>query len=184
MIKVEKIYEILDEMIATRDYSISNWDESRFEMMKKASTTDKGNIGEDLVERLLVDIGYEDVDREHSRRGHWDVRVKNGLVDIKFEVKVATQDVHGHHQFNGVRYDTKYTHLFLLGVCPETLHYKIVEKKDLIGGKYTLASMARGSNATYKLTQKTEALKSFSEFEKEIINLLGNPTADGGAILK
>lgn len=181
MISVEKVYEILDDMIANRDFSISNWDEARFEMMKKASSTDKGNIGEDLLERLLKDMGYKDVERETSRRGHWDVRVKNGKQEITFEVKVATQDVHGSHQFNGVRYDTRYTHLFLLGVCPDELFFKIVKKEELVNNRYTLVAMARGTASTYKLTQRTGDLESFEEFENEIIELLGK---SGGTVSK
>ena len=169
------VHSLMDQLIGQRDYSLSQWEGQRFEILKKASATDKGNLGEDLLQALLGMMGYADVSME-SRRGHWDVRVQNGNQEVKFEVKVASQDVHGSHQFNGIRYDTKYTHLFLLGATPSELRYRIIDKRDIEDHK--MVPMAKGSNAAFKLTFKTADLHSFDSFAKEIKHLLGTPADD------
>ena len=167
------VHNLMDKLIGEREYSIAEWEGARFEMLKKSAATDKGNLAEDMLASLLETMGYQEVVLDQSRRGHWDVRVANGGAEVLFEVKVATQDVHKAHQFNGIRRDTKYTHLFLLGVLPEELRYCIVAKRDL--DDYTLVSMAKGSNAAFKLTRKSADLQLFDAFYQEATDLLGYP---------
>ena len=97
----------------------------------------------------------------------------NENLEVKFEVKVATLDTHNHHQLNGIRYDAKYTHLFLLGVTPNELKYKVVAKSDL--NNYSLVSTQKGANAAFKLTVRTNELNSLNDFEDEMAGLLGKP---------
>ena len=89
-----------------------------------------------------------------------------------FEVKVASQDTNGNFQFNGIRYDTNYSHLFCLGITPSDLAYRIVQKGQIGSGNYKMVTMAKGSNATFKLTRTLEQLKSFDAFDTDIKNLL------------
>ena len=134
----------------------------KFEKLKLASSIEKGNIGEDFLYRLLSLCGYADVGMPHGRRGNYDISVKQGKKNITFEVKVATRDTNKHFQFNAVRYDTEYSHLFCLGVSPNNLGYLIYPKVELLNEK--LVSMAKGSNSAYKLTKKETELKSFHDF--------------------
>ncbi len=89
-----------------------------------------------------------------------------------FEVKTATQDTNNNFQFNGIRYDTNYTHLFCLGISPDNIYYLIVEKEALGKDNHKMVSMAKGSNASFKLTKTIENLNSFSKFSDNIEKIL------------
>ena len=145
-------------------------------MLRVSSPSDKGNLGEDLIHKILHEIGYMLSNINPNRKGEWDVITPNGNLVAKFEVKVGTLDTNDSHQFNGIRYDAKYTHLFLLGVSPNELKYKIVAKSDL--NKYSLVSTQKGANAAFKLTMRATELNSFNDFEAEMIDLLGKPIND------
>ena len=167
------VHDIMDKLIKSREYSVNQWIGTRYEKVKSISSTDKGNLGEDLLAKMLEAMSYVHVSIDNSRRGGWDVRVQNGDHDLKFEVKVASLDIHGAHQFNGIRHDTEYTHLFLLGVLPDELRYKIISKRNR--DDYTMTPMAKGTNSGYKITFRSQELASFDEFGNEIVALLGNP---------
>ena len=163
----------MDDLISGRTYSVTNWIGSRYEVLRVSSPTDKGTLGEDLVYKILREMGYLQSAINPNRKGDWDVITPNGDQIAKFEVKVATLDTHNNHQFNGIRYDAKYTHLFLLGVSPNDLKYKIVAKSDL--NNFSLVSTQKGANAAFKLTLRTNDLNSFDGFETEMKDLLGKP---------
>ena len=162
---MERAEETLLKLIENKKFQIDKWYRKPFEKFKIISTTEKGNIAEDFLINLLEKCNKK-VSRPQNRKGHYDV-----LVDdiIKFEVKLATQDRSGSFQFNGIRHDTKYTHLFCLGVAPDTIYYLIINKKDLYD--YTLVSMAKGSNSSFKLTLTKKELKFFKDFQKDINTL-------------
>ena len=175
---VKFVHRVMDKLIKGREYSVDRWRGSRYEMVKSAANTDKGNLAEDLLKELLDDMGYNPV-LDESRRGPWDVRVTNGDKDVKFEVKVATQDTNRAHQFNGIRHDTKYTHLFLLGVLPDELRYQLIDKRDR--DNYTMTPMRKGSNSDFKITFSSTDLLDFSTFTDKITKILGQPESPGSA---
>ncbi len=111
-------------------------------------------------------MGYESVTVIKGRRGHYDIAIKWEEKECLIEVKVATIDVHSNFQFNGVSYDTKYTHLFCLGISPNSIGYLIIPKNEL--DNHSLVSMAKGSNATFKITKKETLLRSFDLFESDV----------------
>ena len=159
--------------ITTRhNSSYQQWNNTQFSVFKGLSTTEKGNTGEDFLASILKLCGYSDVNVLEGRRGHYDVIFKHNKKEILFEVKVATKDVNGSFQFNGIRYDTKYTHLFCLGISPDKIGYLII-KKELVGtDKYKMVSMAKGSNSSFKLTKKENLLNSFDEFDTDIRSIV------------
>lgn len=165
----EKAEGHLVALVEKGEFRHSEWVGKKFGSLKLASSTEKGNIGEDFLAALLREMGRVDVEVVKGRRGEYDV----GVGAVKFEVKVATLDVHGSFQFNGVRYDTKYTHLFFLGVLPESLRYEIVAKQTLGDGGYTMVAMAKGTNSSFKVTLPEKRMKSFDRFEAEVRRLLG-----------
>ena len=91
-----------------------------------------------------------------------------------FEVKIATQDVSDNFQFNGIRYDRKYSTLICLAGCHlnSLRYYLIVEKKFIGSGIHKMVSMAKGSNASFKLTKTIKDLNSFSKFKDNIEKIL------------
>jgi hypothetical protein len=140
------------------------WQGHKFHKLKQISTTEKGDMGEDFLALLLNKCGYKNIEVVKGRRGHYDVAIKdsNNKNIIEFEVKVATEDVNSHFQFNGIRYDTKYTHLFCFAVLPNDIGYLIIDKNDL--NKESMVSMAKNSNASFKLTKNKNSLSSFDDF--------------------
>ncbi len=163
--------KLLEMIVDKRKFVLDKWHGSAFEKFKLISTTEKGDIGEDFLKVLLKNCGYNDVNVVSGRRGHYDVSVKHDKKTAKFEVKVATLDTNRSFQFNGIRYDTQYTHLFCLGVSPDKIGYMMVQKQLLGTNEYKLVSMARGSNATFKLTRREDTLSSFDNFAGDIANL-------------
>lgn len=148
------------------------WEGHDFHNLKLMSTTEKGNMGEDFLSNILKKCGYENVEVVKGRRGQYDVEIKDAPNTAQFEVKVATEDIHSNFQFNGVRYDTNYTHLFCLGISPNDIKYLIINKNDL--NQHTLVSMAKGSNASFKLTKSKDVLRNFNIFNEEIKEVTGS----------
>jgi hypothetical protein len=151
------------------------WQGHKFEISKLISTTEKGDMGEDFLSSVLKECGYQNVEVVKGRRGHFDVEVKQIPNIVQFEVKVATEDTNSHFQFNGIRYDTKYTHLFCFGISPNDIGYIIINKNDL--NNHSMVSMAKGSNSSFKLTKNKKDLKNFDIFcddMKIITGILNN----------
>lgn len=135
----------------------TRWDRGKFVAIKSLSTTEKGNIAEDFAVWLAQHHGHQ-AKRHQSRRGEWDIKI----ADKTLEVKTATQDINGNFQFNGIRYDTKYDLLLVVGVLPDSVLFNIYPRKDLMD--MPLVNMAKGTNATYKLTRQPSQLRPLSEF--------------------
>ena len=78
--------------------------------------------------------------------------------------------------FNGVQFDTRYTHLFCLGIAPTTAYYLIVPKEWLNNREdFMLVSMQKSTNATFKLTKPEAQLFSFDNFGHQIAQIIGDP---------
>ena len=98
------------------------------------------------------------------------------MIDIsKISYSAAgSQDTQKGFQFNGIRYDTRYTHLFCLGILPEDIKYLIVEKSLIGRSEHKMCSMAKGSNSAFKLSKAEKHLKEFNNFESEIREIMNN----------
>lgn len=174
MITDDEAHAELDELIKRKEFTVLHWQNTRYMLVKVGSATETGNLGKDLLRNLLVKAGYENAEiSEKGRHGEWDVSCKGANGEARFEVKVATQDVSGSHQFNGIRRDTGYTHLFLLGVMYEKIHFLIIAKSDL--NKYTLTPMRKGTSRDFKNTLLPSDLYPFNCFTEEIEKVLGPP---------
>ena len=169
----EKAYSIFQDLLEkTPSIYEQIWKGKPFEKIKYIATTEKGDLGEDFLECMLRHLGYSEVHTKKGRRGQYDVSIKSVKKSMFFEVKVASQDTNDNFQFNGIRYDTNYSHLFCLGITPSTLAYLIVKKGQIGSENYKMVTMAKGSNATFKLTRTLEQLKSFEDFDTDIKNFL------------
>lgn len=157
------LFEILQKAWNSRN---PKWRDCPFEIAKLLSTTEKGNAVEDFAAQLLEQTGHADVERHHSRRGDWDVRAGKTTI----EVKCATSDTSGNFQFNGIRYDTKYGLLLVVGIAPEAVLFNIYRRKELLD--LTLAPMAKGTNAAYKLTRTEAQLRPIADFGKVFGDLI------------
>lgn len=165
------------KLINSSELIYQTWLKEKFGALKLASTTEKGDLAENFLAELVRSLGYSDVEVVPGRRGDYDVGVGRGRGKKRLEVKLATQDTNDSFQFNGIRHDTDYTHLFLLGVLRTTIRYRMIPKAWLTTRRdeYPLVSMARRTNATFKLTRSADDLFKFDRLEADLRRYIGAP---------
>lgn len=135
---------------------------------KYASKTKQGDSGESLVrttlEYVLSEIYGNKVQCSvvNKGKGEFDVEVYIPSEDktITFEVKTATEDVNGSHQFNGLKKDVNYDFAFLLGVAPEDFFFKIESRQYLCDNMTT--NMSKDVEGSYKYTVSQVNLLEFT----------------------
>jgi len=168
MITQQKAIELLGTK-TKREFTFARWVDKKFEVLKFATPTEKGDICENFLAELLRECGYKDTNILEGRRGDYDISATIDGKKIKFEVKGATQDKNGNFQFNGIRHKTQYTHLFCLGIRPDTIDFLIIQKQDIGRPPHKLAPMVSSTNSSFKLTKKPDDLISFDKFQDEIV---------------
>ena len=90
-----------------------------------------------------------------------------------FELKTATEDVHGSFQFNHIRYHRPYDALLCLGITPENILFDAWSKAEVVTGRAgRLVSMDKGSSATHKLTRRRGQLRLIDEFETHLLEIV------------
>ena len=149
------------------------WQGAPFEKIKRLSNTKVGDIGQDFVERLCgtmdFDCEFPESGGRRSRNSPWDIRIEG----VTFELKTATEDVHGNFQFNHIRYHRTYQGVLCVGIGPNVILFDAWSKADVATGEAGhLVSMDRGSSATYKLTKRPGQLRKIKEFEDHMLDLI------------
>ena len=136
---------------ALRDNTQSKWVGSKYESIKKAPTTVKGDFGEDLV----VDL-FKLIDRKAERvnKGKGDFDVIEAITSTKYEIKLATEDVNGNFQFNGIKKEIEYDFVICIGVSPNDLWFNVFPKSKC---NQLTVSMVKDGDETYKLTASKSA---------------------------
>jgi len=154
--------------IAKEKTKLGKWDNQPLQLIKVMPNSTKGDLAEAFIIEYSKELGF-DVKDKRSRLGDYDAEI-NGM---KFEVKMATEDISGHFQFNHIRYDYTYDWLLCLGITPAIILFGIWSKADLVTGKAgALVSMGRGQNASFKLTKPKKSLRPISEFKSRIQSLV------------
>lgn len=151
------------------------WNDSMFEAIKRLSNTKVGDAGQDFVERLCNEIGFEcefperPECRGRQRQSPWDIRIE----DVTFELKTATEDVGGSFQFNHIRYHREYEALLCIGIGPNEIRFDAWSKAAVATGEAgTLVSMEKGGSASHKLTKRKGLLRQIHEFEDHMLNIV------------
>jgi len=153
------------------------WVGQPFEPVKRLSNTKVGDVGQDFVEALCNELGFDcefptNTKGVRARTHPWDVRIEG----CNFELKTATEDVSGAFQFNHIRYHREYDALLCIGIAPGDIFMGAWSKAEVATGKAgRLVSMDKGSSATHKLTKRPEHLKPISEFEDVLLAVLTQP---------
>ena len=130
---------------------------------KYASKTKQGDAGENVVKDVLMVMLTEAygegviVDVVNMGKGDFDVQatLPTGRV-MTFEVKTATEDVNGSHQFNGLKKTIAYDFAFLFGVAPEGFYFNIATHAHLC--KVMTTNMSKSVIGAYKYTLKQSKL--------------------------
>lgn len=140
------------------------WVDAPLGDIKILSNTHIGNVGQDFI-RLWCDAEGLNWELPESTQSPWDVRIES----VSFEVKTATEDVSGKFQFNHIRHHRDYQALLVLGVAPSEILFNAWRKGDVVEGRAgRLATMDKGSSATFKLTKKPSELLPITKFTDRI----------------
>lgn len=146
------------------------WNGAIYEKMKKIPNTKVGSVGQDFIESICDELGFEcefpiQKDGKRATQSPWDIKIN----DIAFELKTATEDTTGSFQFNHIRYHRPYDAVLCLGVSPNELHFNVWSKADIATGKAgNLATMEKGANASYKLSKRPAQLYTIDLFKDKI----------------
>lgn len=152
------------------------WSDAKYEKMKKIPNTKVGDVGQDFIESICEELGFECVfplkkDGQRAKQSPWDIKI-NG---ITFELKTATEDTNGNFQFNHIRYHREYQAVLCLGVSPNNLYFNLWSKPDILTGVAgKLVTMEKGANASYKLTKRPTQLYSIELFKEKLEEFLEN----------
>lgn len=152
------------------------WKEGNFVDIKTVSNTKVGSVGQDFIESLCAALSIAckfpvNEDGKRLTQSPWDI----DILDVKFELKTATEDTGGKFQFNHLRYHRSYDAVLCLGVTPNELYFGLWSKADVATGKAgNLVSMEKGANASYKLTKKPAGLMPIADFEQVIKDFTDN----------
>ncbi|NOU24566.1 MAG: hypothetical protein HOO90_03420 [Methylotenera sp.] len=161
--------KIFSEVLATHN-NHAKWDDSAFGRIKTISNTKVGTVGQDFVEKMCKALGIDcffplNENGKRLTQSPWDMKINN----VTFELKTATEDTNGKFQFNHIRYHRPYEAVLCLGVSPNSLHFGVWSKADVVTGKAgNLVSMEKGANASYKLTKAPKDLIDIKDFKKRI----------------
>jgi hypothetical protein len=136
----------------------SKWMDSKYEKVKHMSNTGKGKFGENFTTRLLNKIGVI-AEVINGGIGDFDIFLKE--FDIKMEHKLATEDVSGAFQFNGLDKNKDYDYVFCLGVSPNDLFFDILPKKAMMNLTTNMTKAGGG----FKLCLKKTKLYELTEDE-------------------
>lgn len=152
------------------------WIGKPFEAIKRLSNTKVGDVGQDFVEQLCGEIGFEcafpeGADGRRNRQSPWDIRIQGKT----FELKTATEGVSGSFQFNHIRYHRPYDALLCIGIAPADILIGAWTKAAVATGLAgTMVSMDKGSSATHKLTKTRTRLLPVACFEDTVLKLLAD----------
>jgi hypothetical protein len=171
-INLADILEENTEALAAREAENNKWINAdgtpkKNHIWKYASKTPQGDAGENVVATsMLVILNAVYGDNVQCRvinkgKGEYDILITlPNAKEYKIEVKTATEDVNGCHQFNGLRKDVDYDFAFLFGVGPEDFFFDIASHKYLCETMTT--NMSKEVVGSYKYTVSQKNLKAFN----------------------
>ena len=137
------------------------WSLGDFVGIKTVSNTNVGNVGEDFILNYCKALGLKA--EKSPTRTSWDIKIEG----IAYELKTATEDVHGKFQFNHFRTHRKYDAAICLGVSPNEIFFDVLTKTELL--QKPLVSMEKGANASYKWTRPKSDLWDITKFKDMIL---------------
>ena len=136
--------------------------------------TKVGDVGQDFVEKLCLQIGFavafpEDARGKRKRQSPWDMKIEGKT----FEVKTASEDKGGAFQFNHIRYHRPYEAVLCIGIGPDNVFVGAWTKAAILTGEAgNLVSMEARANASYKLSKRPDRLRPVADFEDMLLDLL------------
>lgn len=130
------------------------WHKSKYETVKVAPNTPKGDFGESVLSDLINTLTDTKSEIINGGKGEFDVLTDSG---VKIECKLATEDTSGAFQFNGLKKDVDFDYAFGLGVSPNEMWFGIWSKDEV---QNLTTPMTKDGSDSYKLSaRKSERSK-------------------------
>ena len=170
-INLADVLEENTERLAEREAETNKWmnedgTPKKNYVWKYASKTPQGDAGESVVATtimlILSKVYGDDVQSRVINKGKGEYDILASIPDgreYKIEVKTATEDVNGCHQFNGLRKDVDYDFAFLFAVAPEKFFFEIASHEYLCETMTT--NMSKEVVGSYKYTVAQNKLTEF-----------------------
>ena len=170
-INLADVLEENTERLAEREAENNKWmnedgTPKKNYVWKYASKTPQGDAGESVVATtimlILSKVYGDDVQSRVINKGKGEYDILASIPDgreYKIEVKTATEDVNGCHQFNGLRKDVDYDFAFLFAVAPEKFFFEIASHYYLCETMTT--NMSKEVVGSYKYTVPQSKLTEF-----------------------
>ena len=171
-INLEDVLEENTERLAEREAENNKWlnedgTPKKNHVWKYASKTPQGDAGESVVATtillILSEVYGDEVQSRVINKGKGEYDILVTLPDgreYKIEVKTATEDVNGSHQFNGLRKDVDYDFAFLFAVAPEKFFFEVASHEYLCETMTT--NMSKEVIGSYKYTVAQKNLTDFN----------------------
>lgn len=169
----DDIFEENTEILFQRELEKNKWlnsDGSRKKnyIWKYSSKTKQGDAGESVIrttlDYVLSDVYGSDVSVSivNKGKGDYDILIvfESTNKTIKIEVKTATEDVSGSHQFNGLKKNIDYDYAFLFGVSPDSFFFEITSHKELC--EVMTTNMSKNVEGSYKHTLSQKELLEYT----------------------
>lgn len=180
----EDIFEENTEILFKKEQENNKWINAdgtykKNYIWKYASRSKQGTAGENIIKTALYFVlssVYDSsisVDICNKGIGDFDIEVNIPQTNktVKIEVKTATEDVSGNHQFNGLKKNIDYDYAVLLGITPDNFLFKIVSREELCDRMTT--NMSKNVQGSYKYTLSQKQLVEFNptNFYTELCNI-------------
>lgn len=146
------------------------WADEPFGRIRRTQAASRGKVGQEFVAKLCEQLGLKK--EEGETQSPWDIRIMGRT----FEVKTVTEGSNRTFQFNHIRYHRSYEFLMCLGITPCDIVFDAWSKADVVTGKAgRLVTMEKAANASFKLSKRTDQLKSIDSFRDDITRLVKLP---------
>ena len=132
------------------------WYKSKYEVVKAAANTPKGDFGEEVTTDLIKEVVGMHAEIINGGKGEFDILTAS---EVTFENKLATEDTNGGFQFNGLKKDVEYAYAFCLGVSPNDLWFGIWSKKEV---EELTTSMTKDGEDSFKLSARKSPSAKYS----------------------
>jgi hypothetical protein len=143
----------------------NKWNNSEFKSIKDASTTVKGNWGENLTTTVFTGLGFPS-SVVNGGIGDYDILCQGPAKSVDVEHKLATEDSNGRFQFNSIDPDKSWDIVYCLGVAPNNLYFTVKTRSWCVNNLSTSMTKAGGG---YKWTVSKSDMIPLTESNLKIM---------------
>jgi len=169
---IERKYE---ELKLGRDYR------SKFSKIRDFEANAIGQIGEEFAKAIVCE--FTKIIDDGIIHNEYDIQTESGIF---FEVKTARKGRENNaFQFNGINPNYNYDYLLCIGICEDSIHFRIFEKREVSyvhkerkfyikQGDFSkqLVQMNPQNQVNYKLTLNLRELFDIELLSEQLVSIL------------